>query len=123
MTDISIKQGDIVIINFDPSKGTEIRKRRPALVLSKDTYNKLSSLIIVCPITSTSKERPFLVPIENESLDKNSQVNTMQVYSLDKTHEGNRNIKVIGRVKEVEFLAVTQRFLLNFDFPFYSMKK
>lgn len=113
-----IKQGDIVVIDFDPSRGSKIKKRRPALVLSKDSYNKMTSLLIVCPITSNSQNRPFLVPIESVGLDKNSQVNTMQVYSFDKTRRGNRNIQVIGHVEEAEFLAVAQRFLLNFDFPF-----
>ncbi|EPE2274910.1 type II toxin-antitoxin system PemK/MazF family toxin, partial [Enterococcus faecalis] len=57
------KQRDIVIIDFAPSKGYEIKKRRPALVMSKDNYNRSTNLVIVCPITSLSKERPFLVPI------------------------------------------------------------
>ncbi|SER86659.1 PemK-like, MazF-like toxin of type II toxin-antitoxin system [Isobaculum melis] len=51
-----IKQGDIVTINFDPSKGSEIKKRRLALVISRDEYNLSSNLIIVCPITSTQKK-------------------------------------------------------------------
>ncbi|MFG5379495.1 type II toxin-antitoxin system PemK/MazF family toxin, partial [Enterococcus faecalis] len=39
------KQRDIVIIDFAPSKGYEIRKRRPALVMSKDKYNTSTNLV------------------------------------------------------------------------------
>ncbi len=75
------KQRDIVIIDFDPAKGYEIKKRRPALVLSRNEYNAATNMVIVCPITSTDKERPFLVPITAESLAGKtvSKVNTNQV--------------------------------------------
>lgn len=53
------KQRDIVIIDFEPSKGYEIKKRRPALILSRDEYNVSTNMIIVCPITSTNKKKPF----------------------------------------------------------------
>lgn len=113
-----IRQGDIVTINFDPSKGSEIQKRRPAIVMSRDEYNLSSSLIIVCPITSTDKLRPYFIPINSKVLQKDSKVNTKQVYSLDYTDKGNRNVKVIGKVEMKEFLNVAQHFMLNFNFPF-----
>lgn len=46
-------QGDIVLLDFDPSAGTEIQKRRPALVLSKKAFNQTTGFSIVAPITST----------------------------------------------------------------------
>lgn len=52
------KQGDFVIINFDPSVGQEILKRRPGLVVSSNKYNMVSHLIIVAPITSSVKNIP-----------------------------------------------------------------
>ncbi|WP_161879522.1 type II toxin-antitoxin system PemK/MazF family toxin [Alkalibacterium sp. MB6] len=78
-----IKQRDIVTIDFEPSKGSEIRKRRPAIVMSRDEYNHSSNLIIVCPITSTNKLRPYFISITSEVLNEQSKVNTKQVYSLD----------------------------------------
>ena len=113
-----IKQRDIVTIDFEPSKGSEVRKRRPAIAISRDEYNHSSSLIIVCPITSTTKTRPYFIPIASEVLNKQSKVNTKQVYSLDYTKKGNRNVEVIGRLEEKEFLNIAQHFLLNFNFPF-----
>ena len=64
----SIKQGPIIYIDFDPSKGSEIKKRRPAVVISRDEYSLSSNLIIVCPITSTDKKRPYFVEIDNDAL-------------------------------------------------------
>lgn len=105
-------------IDFEPSKGSEIKKRRPAVVISRDEYNLASNLIIVCPITSTDKDRPYFVPIYNEKLSKNSKVNTKQVYSLDYTEQGGRKIQVIGKVPKKELMNIAQHFLLNFNFDF-----
>jgi|SRR5690625_5037811 len=112
------KQRDIVFINFDPSKGYEIRKRRPALVLSRDEYNLSTNMVIVCPITSTEKERPFLVPITSKNLSSklSSKVNTNQVYSLDYTERANRNIQFVENMEEEQFYQIVQKFLYNFAF-------
>ncbi len=54
-------RGDIILLNFDPQAGSEITKRRPALVVSPDAYNQKSSLILCCPITSTIRNHPWEV--------------------------------------------------------------
>lgn len=114
------KQRDIVIIDFAPSKGYEIRKRRPALVMSKDKYNTSTNLVIVCPITSLNKERLFLVPIYSEKLhtpdNAISKVNTLQVYSLDYTEHAQRGIKYVDTLDEETFYEIAQKFLQNFSF-------
>ena len=46
-------KGDIVTLNFDPSAGQEIMKRRPALVISPKAFNAHTGFAIVAPITST----------------------------------------------------------------------
>ena len=114
----NIKQGQLIYIDFEPSKGNEIKKRRPAIVISRDEYNLSSNLIIVCPITSTNKERPYFVSIRNKNLSPNSKVNTKQVYSLDCTEEGSRDIEIIGSVTNRELMIVAQHFMLNFNFNF-----
>lgn len=59
-----VEQGDIVEISFDPTVGHEPRKRRPALVVSVGMFNnELSSLTVVCPITSTLNGHPLHVPL------------------------------------------------------------
>jgi len=55
--------GDIVMMNFDPQIGREQAKRRPALVLTDQRYNRASGLAVVCPLTSKRKPYPFALPI------------------------------------------------------------
>ncbi|NEG54877.1 type II toxin-antitoxin system PemK/MazF family toxin [Bifidobacterium platyrrhinorum] len=47
------EQGDIILLDFNPSRGHEPKKTRPALVVSKSSFNKATSMTLVCPITST----------------------------------------------------------------------
>ena len=55
------EQGDIVYLDFDPQAGHEQRGRRPALVVSNNLFNRISSLTMVCPITHTDRGHPFHV--------------------------------------------------------------
>lgn len=116
----NIHQGDIVTIDFEPSKGHEIKKRRPALVISRDAYNQATPFVIVCPITSTSRQRPYLIslhePVHDGTLKKASKVNTIQIFTLDQTPAGKRNINVIGHLNETELMTISQYILQNFDF-------
>ncbi|WP_278915433.1 type II toxin-antitoxin system PemK/MazF family toxin [Ligilactobacillus agilis] len=50
-TDYLPHKGDIVTIDFNPSSGSEIHKRRPALVISNSQYSSLTRLAVVCLIT------------------------------------------------------------------------
>ena len=55
--------GDIVMMDFDPQVGREQAKRRPALVLTDQRYNRASGLAVVCPLTSKRKPYPFALPV------------------------------------------------------------
>ncbi|WP_225425034.1 type II toxin-antitoxin system PemK/MazF family toxin [Lentilactobacillus parafarraginis] len=52
------EQGDIVYVTFDPQSGREIKKRRPALVVSATPYNRATGFVQICPIISTIRHRP-----------------------------------------------------------------
>jgi mRNA interferase MazF len=56
-------RGDIVWIDLDPSQGSEIKKTRPALVISPSSYNGKVGLALLCPITSYQKGYPFEVEL------------------------------------------------------------
>jgi mRNA interferase MazF len=62
-----VKQGDIIWLDFDPQTGHEQKSRRPALVISNETFNSFSGLAIVCPITNTSKNHPFHVKLDKRT--------------------------------------------------------
>jgi mRNA interferase MazF len=54
--------GDVVWLDFDPQSGHEQAKRRPALVLTEQSYNRASGLAVVCPLTRQRKAYPFALP-------------------------------------------------------------
>jgi mRNA interferase MazF len=54
--------GDIVWLDFDPQAGREQAKRCPALVVTEQSYNRASGLVVVCPLTSRRKPYPFALP-------------------------------------------------------------
>ena len=47
------EQGDLIWLDFDPSCGQEIIKRRPAFVISRKIFNEHTKMAIVAPVTST----------------------------------------------------------------------
>jgi mRNA interferase MazF len=55
-------RGDVVCWHFDPQTGHEQAGHRLALVLSPQKYNKLTSLMLCCPMTTVIKGYPFEVP-------------------------------------------------------------
>ena len=61
------EQGDIVYLDFDPQAGHEQKGRRPALVVSNNLFNRVSSLTMVCPITHTDRNHPFHVRLDERT--------------------------------------------------------
>lgn len=61
------QQGDIVYLDFNPQSGHEQAGRRPALVVSNDLFNRVSSLTMVCPITHTDRGHPFHVRLDSRT--------------------------------------------------------
>lgn len=56
--------GDIVWVQFDPQMGREQAGHRPAVVLTRASYNRRSGLLICVPVTTRVKGYPFEVPIK-----------------------------------------------------------
>ena len=80
------RRGDIIRIKFDPQAGKEIKKPRPAVVLSHANYN-ICGLAVVCPITSDPQgiqaNRPFRVKIPSGLRVKEGVILVDQIKSLD----------------------------------------
>uniref|UniRef100_UPI002016E96C type II toxin-antitoxin system PemK/MazF family toxin n=2 Tax=Escherichia coli TaxID=562 RepID=UPI002016E96C len=55
------KRGDICWLDFEPQKGKEIGKYRPALILSHEQYNRLTGLVICCPISTSGNDSNLLI--------------------------------------------------------------
>ena len=75
-------RGDIVWLAFSPQAGHDKAGRRPALVLSPQSYNGKTSLALCCPITSRAKGYPFEVSLPSGS-PVTGVVLADQVRSLD----------------------------------------
>jgi len=60
-------RGDIVWIEFDPQAGHEQAGKRPALAVSKKSYNERAGLALFCPVTNQTKGYPFEIPLGPES--------------------------------------------------------
>lgn len=76
------RRGDIVWLTFNPQAGHEQAGHRPALVLSPESYNRLTGLAIFCPISSQKKGYPFEVQIP-EGLKVSGVILADQLKSLD----------------------------------------
>ena len=91
------ERGDIVWIDFSPTKGHEQSGLRPAVVISSVKYNSFSGLVLVSPVTSKRKDYFFEVPIEG--LKVKSFVLADQIRSFDIQE---RVKKITGKVSELE---------------------
>lgn len=67
-----VRQGDIILLNFNPVVGHEQAGYRPALVVSNDSYNRLTHLVAVCPITSTVKRFPMHILLDERTTTQGS---------------------------------------------------
>jgi len=59
-----IKQGDIIKVNLNPTKGHEQAGYRPVLVVNNASHTRTSNMTIVCPITNTNRQNPVHVRLE-----------------------------------------------------------
>jgi len=89
------KRGDVVVVDFDPTIGAEIRKRRPALVIQNDIDNRYSPITIVAAIISQIEAERYptevhVLPPEG-GLTKPSIVLLNQIRSVDRR-------RVVGRL-------------------------
>lgn len=93
---MEVKQYQVVIVNLDPTVGSEIRKTRPCVVVSPNEMNKYLRTITVVPVTSQSKAYPTRVEINLQGNVSWAVID--QIRTIDKT----RIIKVLGELSEDE---------------------
>jgi mRNA interferase MazF len=74
--------GDLIWIDFDPTKGREQGGRRPALVVSPAAFTENSGLAVVCPITSRVRPFPTSVVLP-AGLPISGEILTSHIRSID----------------------------------------
>jgi len=103
------KRGEIWLVNFDPTLGAEIKKVRPAIVISSDAVGKLP-IKLISPITDWKSYFSLnfwhikIEPDVTNGLTKVSAIDTLQLRSVDLQ----RFIRKLGSVSEVQMLEITK---------------
>ena len=57
---MEVKRGSVYWVNLDPTKGSEIRKKRPCVVVGADPINRARRTVVVIPLSSSGEEHPPL---------------------------------------------------------------
>lgn len=102
------RRGEIWLVNFDPAFGTEIKKIRPAVVISSDAAGKLP-IKLIAPITDWKDyfDANFwhvkIEPNINNGLTKVSAIDTLQLRGMDTQ----RLIRQVGKISESKMTEIT----------------
>lgn len=97
---MEIKQYEIVLVNLDPTIGSEIRKTRPCVIISPDEMNQYLRTVVIAPMTGSSKNYPTRVKIKHDN--KIGWVVLDQVRTIDKQ----RIIKILGKLSRLKIKEV-----------------
>jgi mRNA interferase MazF len=97
---MDIKQYQIVLVNLDPTVGSEIKKTRPSVIISPNEMNKYLNTVIIAPMTSHSKKYPTRVEVKHDS--KAGWIVLDQIRTTDKQ----RIIKSLGTLSDKEIEKV-----------------
>ena len=109
------KRGEIYLVNFDRTVGSEIKKTRPAVIIQNDIGNRYSPVTIVAAVTSAKGDIEKLYPTEvalaalTSGLPKNSIVLLNQLRTIDKA----RLTEKIGTVPAETLRAINRALALS----------
>ena len=78
-----INQYDIVLVNLDPTIGSEIKKTRTCVVISPNEMNKFLNTVILAPMTTNQKRYPTRVSVEHNA--KKGMIAIDQIRTVDKS--------------------------------------
>jgi mRNA interferase MazF len=100
---MELKQYQIVLVNLDPTQGSEIKKTRPCVIISPNEMNKYLQTIVLAPMTTSS--RPYPTRVEVKHNKTKGWVVLDQIRSVDrsrivKTYNGLTE-KEVSKIKAV----------------------
>ena len=97
---MEISQYQIILVNLDPTIGSEIKKTRPCVVISPNELNRYLQTVVIAPMTTSSKNYPTRVEIKHEN--KIGWIVLDQIRTIDKE----RIIKDLGKLSKPEIKEV-----------------
>lgn len=80
---MELKQYSIVLVNLDPTIGSEIKKTRPCVIVSPNEINKFLNTIVVAPMTTNLKKYPTRINVKHN--DKKGMIAIDQIRTIDKS--------------------------------------
>lgn len=102
---------DVYLVNLDPTIGSEIRKTRPALIVSPDEINHNIATVIIAPMTTGGRLYPTRVECRFDG--KDGKVVLDQIRTIDKS----RLVKKLGRIDDAQTQAAVLRVLAEMFAP------
>jgi mRNA interferase MazF len=93
---MEVKQYQIVLVNLDPTLGSEIQKTRPCVIVSPNEINDNLRTVVIAPMTSTSRKYPTRVKVKHNNQE--GWVVIDQIRTIDKI----RVVKTFGSLSEKE---------------------
>lgn len=110
---MKIKQYDIWLADLNPSRGTELGKTRPVVVVQTDLLNETHLSTLICPITTNvQKEIKLLrVHLKKGQLDKLSDILVDQVRAID----NKRLLKKLGQLTKEQKIDIKANLRIVFD--------
>ena len=93
---MEIRQYEVVLLNLEPTIGSEMKKTRPCVVLSPNEMNNYLQAIVIAPLTSSSKPYPTRIEITQEVIK--GWIVIDQIRTVDRI----RIIKSLGYLTEKE---------------------
>jgi mRNA interferase MazF len=94
------KRGEVFLVALDPTRGSEIRKTRPCVVVSPDEINAYLRTVIVAPLTTGGQKYPFRVPCRFAS--RSGEVVVDQLRTVDRE----RLVRKLGHLSPPTFVQV-----------------
>lgn len=80
---MELNQYSIVLVNLDPTIGSEIKKTRPCVIVSPNEINKYLNTIVVAPMTTNLKKYPTRIQVKHNN--KKGMVAIDQIRTIDKS--------------------------------------
>ena len=97
---MKVAQYDVVLVNLDPTIGSEIRKTRPCLIISPDEMNRHLRTVVIAPMTSKSHPYPTRVNVSHNDIEGFVVID--QIRTIDRR----RIIKPLGKLSVDEIKAM-----------------
>jgi mRNA interferase MazF len=105
-----VARHEVWLVRFDPAEGGEIKKTRPAVVISPDESNRHLRTLIVCPLTSTIKQWPTRVPVNFGGRFGECAID--QIRTVDQS----RLIRRLGAITHGEANELTEALVRTFTY-------